>query len=139
MRECYDPCDTDNIYLNMSTKEFLENIEKYLIEIFNMENSVVIGKYNTILKAILKVEIARNLYNEVKIAIEKYKGKGEKAALKAKDAENSAKYYFDLIEADPNTFQTYYSTLENKLEEAERAAKEADVAKEAEAAADAAP
>ena len=56
MRECYDPCDTDNIYLNMSTKEFLENIEKYLIEIFNMENE---EKYKSMLKDLIQEEEKR--------------------------------------------------------------------------------
>jgi hypothetical protein len=56
VRECYDLCETDNIYLNMSTKEFLENIEKYLIEIFNMENE---EKYKSMLKDLIQEEEKR--------------------------------------------------------------------------------
>jgi len=53
VKECYDPCDTDNIYLNMSTNEFLKNIENYLIRIFNMENE---EKYKSMLKDLIQEE-----------------------------------------------------------------------------------
>ncbi len=52
VEKCYDYCETDNIYLNMSTKEFFKNIEAYLLKIFNMDDA----KVREILVELLKTE-----------------------------------------------------------------------------------
>jgi hypothetical protein len=65
VKKCYDLYETDNIYLNMSTKEFLDMIEHYLMNIFDVNNIFII-EYIYILSYIVIIIIEKAKTNAFK-------------------------------------------------------------------------